>query len=191
MNIYETYVDYMALRAHFSTKYDYHKYHGKIRASETAVSYRRDKHCFEKVSKLKDPHKYLLANILENHKAYIRDLVNDQRADDCYLNFVARNDSLSYFFKQDLKKLSDDYLLLIYPKNSHPEIVVLYLSKDILFETLCILAKEWDAIKIWSMHYVHDPIMEEIINKINKYTPFIQYDREKFQKFILDEFRDR
>ena len=40
MTGFEVYKMYLALKQHFTKeKYNYHKYHGKVRASEDAVSY--------------------------------------------------------------------------------------------------------------------------------------------------------
>jgi hypothetical protein len=190
MTTLEIYEDYLALKAHFTTNYSYQKYHGKIRASEKAVSYVRDKLFFQKVGKHKDPHRFLLANIIENKKAYIRNIAYDEEANRRYTEYVARIESLGYLFKQDLKKLDDDLKSNLYDSN-HPKLVVLYLSKEILLETLCIVARETNIIQHWEKAYPYDPVMEEVITKIIKYIPFIEYDRPKFRKFIADEFGNR
>ncbi len=40
---FKTYVDYLALKRHFTTKtYDYHKYNGKVKVSFEAFQTRKD-----------------------------------------------------------------------------------------------------------------------------------------------------
>ena len=34
----------------------------------------------------------------------------------------------------------------------------------------------------------HDPTAEEVITKIVKYRPFLNYDREKVKKILVDKF---
>jgi len=49
MNIYEglnAYSTYLAIRNHFKTNYDYFKYRGKLKVSETSFLKRKDKFFF-------------------------------------------------------------------------------------------------------------------------------------------------
>lgn len=46
---FEVYVNYLALKSHFSSpKYDYFKYNKKVRASLTSFNKRKDRYFFEK-----------------------------------------------------------------------------------------------------------------------------------------------
>lgn len=184
--------EYQALKRHFSSTYDYHRYGGKLRTSTTSASYQRDKLFYQKVGKHKDPKRFLLANILHDKKVYIRSLAYDAEAERIHMEYVARVESLSYIFKQDLKKLDDNLNSNLQSLDCyHPKIIVLYLSKQICLETLCIVAKETAIVGNWERVFPYDPVIEEIIFKIKKYTPFITFDRIKFRKFIADEFLDR
>ena len=47
MDAYEAYQKYLALRTHFKDdKYDYHRYHGKLKANRDRFEVRRDKYSF-------------------------------------------------------------------------------------------------------------------------------------------------
>ena len=106
---FRVYVNYIALKKHFDTDgYDYHKYNGKIRASFEKFQTRPDAFFFYKLSKKDDPLKILLSNLILNPKAWIRDIV-EERGEENYLNWQRKMDSLSYNFKNELKKLKDDY----------------------------------------------------------------------------------
>lgn len=187
MDAAEIYQDYLALKAHFSGSYSYQKYQGKIRASLESVGFQRDKFFYMKVAKHRDPHRFLLANIATDKKAFIRSLAYSADAERIYIDYVARTESLGYFFKEDIKKLGGDLKSNLYSCN-HPPIVVLYLSKEIMFETLCIIIKETNMLERWEKAYPYDPMMEEIIFKIKKYTPFIKYERVKIRRILHDEF---
>ena len=51
MTGFEVYKMYLALKQHFTKeKYDYHKYRGKVRASEDAFEQRHDRYFFKKLA---------------------------------------------------------------------------------------------------------------------------------------------
>jgi hypothetical protein len=192
MNAAAVYQDYVALKAHFSSTYNYQMYEGKIRISEKASGFVRDKLFFAKVGKRRDPHGFLLANIVEDKKAFIRKLAYSNDAERLYMDWVAKIDALSYIFKQDLKKMEDDFNsnLKIIDRN-HPWIIVLYLGKEITLETLCIITAITECSTYWEKHFAEDPVMQDVLFRIKKYTPFIHYDSVKFKKAIVSDFRDR
>ena len=65
MNAYEAFTTYMALKRHFTSDYDMFKYQGKLSNTDyNKFETRRDKYQFHKLSKLKNPHDFVLANIL-------------------------------------------------------------------------------------------------------------------------------
>ena len=64
MNAYEAFTTYMALKRHFTSDYDMFKYQGKLSNTDyNKFETRRDKYQFHKLSKLKNPHDFVLANI--------------------------------------------------------------------------------------------------------------------------------
>ena len=68
---YDAYVKYLALKSHFSQKnYDYIKYNGKVKAWRTTFETRKDKYFFYKLSKMKDPVEFLIANFIDNDDFY-------------------------------------------------------------------------------------------------------------------------
>lgn len=186
------YQEYVALKAHFSSKYNYQQYDGKIKISEKASGFVRDKLFFAKVGKHRDPCGFLLANIVEDKKAFIRKLAYSNDAERLYMDHAAKLQALSYVFRQDLKKLEDDFNsnLKIIDCN-HPKIIVSYFAKEITLETLCIITSITECINYWEKHFADDPVMTDVLFRIKKYTPFIHYDKVKFRKAIVLDFRDR
>ena len=64
----------------------------------------------------------------------------------------------------------------------------LFLQKEIRIETVCILIDITETMKYLDKHLKNDIIWDDIGSTIKKYTPFIVYDKEKFEKIILDYF---
>jgi hypothetical protein len=58
----------------------------------------------------------------------------------------------------------------------------------VTLETVCILLDITKAKKHWDSKMEFDPIYDEVRKKIEKYTPFIKYDKVKIKKIVLDYF---
>jgi hypothetical protein len=193
MSAYECYQHYNALKLHFTKPtYDYFKYNHKSKVSTTSFDSRKDKIFFMKVAKHKDPVRYMLSNILVNPKLWIRDIAYSAEAEKVYSDWQKRQQSLTYLFKQELSKLkpnfdsnfkSDDH--------THPYVLKLYLQQEISLETLVILVDLVKCSNYWSRKYEYDPIVEEVLTKIMKYRPFLQYDRSAVKKIVIDYFNDK
>ncbi|MGZ4850508.1 MAG: hypothetical protein ACXV2C_03905 [Candidatus Bathyarchaeia archaeon] len=188
----EVYQDYVALKAHFSSKYNYQMYEGKIKTSTKSVGFQRDKTFFQKISKHKDPHTLLLANIAVNKKAYVRTIAYSSDAEQLYAEHTRKMQALFYIFKRDLTQLTDsfDNNLKVIDCN-HPKIVVLYLGNEITLETLCIITSITNCIDHWEKKLPDDPVMSDLTFQIRKYLPFIKFDTGKYKKAIVSEFTDR
>ena len=140
---YEAYVKYLALKSHFSDKnYDYIKYNGKVKAWRTTFETRKDKYFFYKLSKQKDPIEFLIANFVGNDDFYIGD-IRDDKANEVYMDYKKRLQSLSYVFKSDLSKMKEDFNSnIIVPENvnifqqsHHPKLpIISSICKNILSE---------------------------------------------------------
>lgn len=192
MTPFEVYREYISLKKHFSTEsYDYFKYRGKSYASLQSFEKRKDKVFFEKLAKHKDPHGMLLANILKNQNIWIRDISFSTEAIKNYEEWIAKLQSLSYIFKEDVSKLEDDFdLSFIITDGIHPKIIKLYLGKHISLETLVILTELTGCMLYWNKK-LSDPVWQEVKLMITKYTPFMRnkYDIEKIRKITVDIFQ--
>lgn len=192
MSAFEVYKDYVALKNHFTKpEYDYFKYNGKSRLKLDSFNKRKDKIFFEKLAKNKEYHKYLIANFSVNQNLWIRDITYSDNGERIYKEWLKKQQSLAYMFKNDLNKLSpqfDDNLTC--NDGQHPKLLKLYLGGEIMLETVCIILDLTNAIKHWNSHMEYDPVWDEYKLKIVKYTPFILYDKEKFKKIILDFFSE-
>jgi hypothetical protein len=193
MTPFECYRTYLALKRHFTSDYDYFKYHGKTNASFNAFEARNDKLFFMKVAKHPDPLHFMMINILHNPKVWIRDIAYGKDAEDLYQGWLKKIQALTYFFVNDLKKLSNFKDAFIFKANEHPPIITKYLSGEIALETLVIITtvvETGDVLAYWDKKMENDPVWEDISTKIKKYTPFLSLDRGKLKAFIVQALRD-
>jgi hypothetical protein len=187
---FECYKEYLALKNHFSKPdYDYFKYNGKVRSNHESFEKRKDKLFFQKLAKHPDVHNFLIANLSDNEKHWIRDLAYSEDAEKTYKSWLKRQQSLTYVFKQELSKLDEDFNNNFACKNNeHPLLLRKYLGGDISLETLCLLLEFTGAKSHWDSKMQYDLVYDAIKTKIEKYTPFIKADKEKLKTIVLDYF---
>jgi hypothetical protein len=190
MSAFECYKEYVALKNHFTKpSYDYFKYNGKSRLNIKSFESRNDKLFFMKVAKHSDPKNLILANLLEDSKLWIKDIAYNENASKVYLDWAKRQQSLMYLFKEDLSKLNEDFdSNFKVEDHTHPYVIKLFLRKEINLETLVLLVDLVKCSAYWTKRFEYDPTIEDVLNKIMKYRPFIQYDREKVKNIVLDKF---
>ena len=190
MSAFECYKEYVALKNHFTKpSYDYFKYNGKAKLNPSSFEGRKDKLFFQKLAKHPDVHNFLVANLSENEKHWIRDLAYSEQAEKTYKDWVKRQQSLTYFFKNELSILSRNFNdNFVIKNNEHPILLKKYLGKEISLETMCMLLELTGAKKHWDSKMQYDLVYDSIKTKIEKYTPFIKYDKVKIKNILLDYF---
>jgi hypothetical protein len=188
MTGFEAYKIYLAIKMHFTSKtYDFFKYEGRVSATEASYQKRKDKWFFIKLAKCKDPYDVVLANLITNPKKWIGNIVDDQGMQ-VYQDWLLRKESLTYMVKLDLNNLDEDFLSNFnVPENQHPNILKLYLSNKISLETLIILLDISEKYEYIDSHLADDVVWTEVRNLYFKYKPFIEYDRSKIQKLLVDQ----
>lgn len=184
---YKVYIDYLALGRHFTTNYDYHKFHGKIKAKPETFRTRRDVFFFNKLSTDPNWHEILLANMLKNPKIWIRDLL-DESARETHMEWKKKIQSLSYTFSSDLSKLyprlQDNFIV---EDGGHPYLMTLYLRKEITLETITILTHITNVLDYWEKEIVDRFVSRDIIKLCRKYYPFLDIDKKKFSAIVKDK----
>jgi hypothetical protein len=186
---FRVYVDYLALKRHFTTdSYDYHKYNGKVKASFDNFSTRNDTFFFYKLSKNKNWHNMILANILKNPNIWIREIL-EESGETTFATWEGRIDSLTYTFKDDLSRLKENYADNFVPINGqHPYVISLYLQNKISIETFTILVNISNVYERWSKEIVDKIVAGDIIRLSKKYYPFLEIDRKKFSEIVKERF---
>ena len=192
MSAFDAYKEYLALKNHFTKPgYDYFKYNGKLKVNADSFNSRKDKLFFQKLSKHPDVHNFLVANFSKNEKAWIKDLAYSEEAEKTYKDWLKRSQSLSYVIKNEIKQLGPSFNgnFIVFSDSPHPLALKMYLGSYISLETLCILLDLTKAKKHWDSKMEYDPVYQDVKMKIEKYTPFIKYDKEKVRKIVLDYFK--
>jgi hypothetical protein len=189
MKPYECYVDYLALKRHFTTdSYDYFKYNGKVSAKRDAFEKRKDKFFFEKLSKHRDPHGVILANLLKSKDVWIKELVSD-KAQENYNLWIKKTQSITRLVESELWLLDDNFdSNFKVVSGNHPPLLKLFLSDKLSLESLIILTTISGCIPHWCKNMKDDFIWDDVNKYIIKTKPFIHYDVEKIKKICLDRF---
>ena len=189
---YDLYVYYLALKRHFTTDgYDFFKYHGKMKASQQSFETRKDKFFFYKLAKRKDAKEFILANMIHNPNSWIGDLLDGGKAEEVYVEWMKRQQSLSYMFNKDLGELEEDFNSnLIVKEGQHPRLLRLFHMKRIGIETLIIIDDLVNVFSYWNSR-IDDPIIfPQIRRTIEKVRPFVQYERPKMKSILLTKFSE-
>jgi len=195
MSIYSTkdafdlYVYYLALKRHFTSNYDFFKYNGKVKANAMSFENRKDKFFFYKLTKYPNPKDHILANIIDSPDVWIGDLLED-KAKDIYDQWLKIRESLSYTFRTDLGKLDyDDPNKDIMTSGEHPNLLKLYLQGQFHIESLIILDGLMEIFSYWDKNIQDTIIWPDINSKCMNYKPFLQYEKSKMRKIVLDRIK--
>ena len=185
---YVLYVKYLAMKKHFTSDYDYHKYNGKIRASYDKYRTRNDAYFFEKLSRKEDPEKLMLSNMIVKPNAWIREII-EQEGEDRYIEWQRRIDTLSRTFKSEIAVLDDNFQAnFTSVVGQHPLIMTYYQQRKVSLETITILAHIANIFPYWEKEIVDKIIASDIIRLIRKYKPFLEIDEKKFKDLIRERF---
>lgn len=181
---------FLALRTHFTnSKYDFFQMRGKLRASRDSYLKRNDRLFFDKLAKTYDPETlrdFYIANILED-KHYVTDLLDEAAANNL-VRYQGRRQALTYNISNDvdvvLRNGSCNAFKMF--KDQYPEVLILYLQRRIGIESLVIMSDFIQFMDKFDKYYNSDVIWPKVSLKIQKYRPFLKYDKEKI-KLILKE----
>ena len=190
MNAYEAYKTYMGLKRHFTSDYDIFKYQGKLNNTGfDSFETRRDKYQFQKLSKLKNPTDFILANILHDENFWPGD-VSNMNTHAVYVNWQKRQQSMGYMFKQDLKQMKSDFDDNIKVIQTHPYLLRLVIKEDVGIETMIILNKLTPFYDYWSKRLDDDILWEAVKKKSEKYEKFFinSVDLSKYRSYTMEHF---
>jgi hypothetical protein len=186
---FRVYVDYLALKKHFTTEsYDYHKYGGKVKASFDKFQTRNDVFYFYKLSQKQDHHKMILANMIHNTNTWVRDILEEEGTER-YLQWKGKIAALKYNFSQDLKQLNDDYKEnFIVNGGNHSRLLSLLLQRKISLETFSILSNLANIYDYWNANMLDKIVASDKILLSKKYFPFLEIDRKIFAGLVKNHF---
>ena len=189
---FETYQTYLSMKSHFTNKrYDFFKYGGKSRATMTSFNKRKDKYWFEKTSRKYSDQEitdFLLANFVTTNtpqNLWIGEIINS--GERTYADWMKRQQSLTYLFKEQSKKLLSERELeeVFNCSRGHPLILKKYLGGEISLETLVIFEKIFSFGKKFNRK-LKDPVWETVSMKIKKYVPFLNINVFHYKKILRE-----
>jgi hypothetical protein len=189
---FETYQTYLSMKSHFTNKrYDFFKYGGKSRATMTSFNKRKDKYWFEKTSRKYSDQEitdFLLANFVTTNtpqNLWIGEIINS--GERTYADWMRRQQSLTYLFKEQSKKLLSEKELeeVFNCSRGHPPILKKYLGGEISLETLVIFEKIFSFGKKFNRK-LKDPVWETVNMKMKKYVPFLNINVFHYKKILRE-----
>lgn len=200
---YET---YLAMRLHFNSTYDFFKFHGKLKnrietKNQVDKFINSKEFCFVQAlvkrrnSKL-EMVEFLLANLVKNPNVWLAEMTEDY-SEQVFLDWKKTQESLTYTFINDLNfilshnKHFNSYF--ISENGDYAPIFQYLMNEEIKIETAIILNK---ILKFGNRFakVKKDFILEDIINKILKYDPFVseyhnlnEESLKKFKKIVKEK----
>ena len=192
---YSAYVLFTSLKLHFtSTSYDYFKYHGKTNVSESTFTKRRDKFSFYKLSRkynLEELKNYYVANFLEGDIRWVGS-ISAADGEECYNKWQRRIQSLTYQFEQDIIHLFESSGNFLYVDNGdYPYLLKMMMQGEVMIETVVILNDIMGFFPMWDKKIVDDIVWPNWRLKLEKYTPFVRYDKAKFKAIVKEHYENQ
>ena len=189
---FESYKLYNALKLHFETNYDAVKYNFKSNVTPQSFFKRKDKYFFAKLAmkyngQLKD---FYISQFINTEK-YIGDMM-DKPAEENYARYKRIKESIHRVFSVDINILNEQEKQLdslFKSENGQvPLVVKLWMQEEISLETIVILNSMFGFIDRESQN-ISDTIMWPDMKRIiEKYTPFVYYNRNKCMKLLTNVF---
>lgn len=190
---FDSYKLYNALKLHFETDgYDAIKYNYKSNVSPQSFFKRKDKYFFAKLAKNyeKDLLTYFVSNF-KNGVGYVGDMINED-GERNYLDHKRIQESIHRVFSIDINILNEQEELFdsyfISTDGQIPLVIKLWMQEEISLETVVILNSIFGFIGRESEKITDTIIWPEIKRKIEKYTPFVNYNRDKCMKLLTNVF---
>ena len=189
---FETYQTYLSMKSHFTNKrYDFFKYGGKSRATMASFNKRKDKYWFEKTSRKYSDQEitdFLLSNFVTTEtpqNLWIGEIINS--GERTYADWMRRQQSLTYLFREQSKKLLSEKKLeeVFNCSKGHPPILKKYLGGEISLETLVIFEKIFSFGKKFNRK-LKDPVWETVSMKMKKYVPFLNINVFQYKKILRE-----
>ena len=193
---------YNALKLHFtSDSYDFIKYHGKTNVSKQTFMKRKDKYSFYKLSRkynLEELKHFYIANFIEGNGDWVGDMTGPE-GEEHYKKWQKTTQALTNTFDNDIIYLLDgvdgaefwsfdDYFKPI--SGGWPNIITKLMKHEISLESVCLLVEIANLMPMWEKEITDDILWPTWHRLIKKYTPFIQYDKEKVLHVLKKRIRE-
>lgn len=200
MTPFGAYCCYIAMRSHFTTDhYDVVKYRGGTSVKRSSFENRKDKFRFEKMARTLSDKEIVETFIANFTRKPTYSGPFDDQTETRYIEWQKYNQSLSYNYGNEVKKLFEESLadnpqmcyngVFFSSEGVHPPVLLAYLAKDVSIETFVIL----DRLNSFTNKMVGDVVTEGILRTARKYDPLLKVDLETYDgitKRISKQFFD-
>lgn len=194
---FDAYMMWNALKLHFTSSYDYFKYFGRVGSiKKESFANKNDKYYFYRLSRkysINDLRNFYISNLIDKEVKWIGEITNEE-GEFTYNQWKKRNQSLEHFLEDDLESLfvytkTPDEIILV-NNNEYPKLLKMAMCGDICIETLCILNDVLKFLPMWTKKIDDDIVFPIWKQKIEKYTPFINFDKDRMKKIIKENIRN-
>lgn len=197
MNGFKAYKYYMAVKLHFTTdKFNVFENGGRVKGTLDAFKNRSDRFQFEQIAhKIPEDQKLIQFYVANFAYGYQHAVWAHEDAQENYLTWVKRKESIAYIFKKDTdaiilhcekEKLNKQKLFSFYGGN-YPELLKLYVGKHITLETMRILDDYTKYLDEWKQNDSLALLWTDERRRIEKAKGFVKYDAKRI-KPIYDTF---
>ena len=190
MDPFEVYKLYNALKLHFEQdSYDAVKYNFKTTVNPQSFFKRKDKYFFAKLGKnQKDLQNFFVFNFIEDMK-YVGDMM-DIEGQQNYTKHKKIHESLTREFEKDINTMTGQFddLLVVNNINTPPKIIEMWMEEEVSLETVVILDSLTDFV-YWEGKKITETLFwPDVSRKIKKYSPFVNFNREKCLDIVKKRF---
>jgi hypothetical protein len=191
---FESYKLYNALKLHFEGSYDAVKYNYKTNVTPKSFLNRKDKYFFAKLAKKYNGSlKEFYVSQFINEQKYVGDMM-DSEAESYYATYKKIKESIHRVFSIDINKIIDLNIGVKFDNlfesvdGQQPMIVQMWMQEDISLETVVILNSLLGFIQREDSKISDTIIWPDNKRKIEKYTPFVNFDINKCKTMLMEKF---
>ena len=189
---FDAYKCYLAMKNHFTKdKYDYLKYHGKVRATHQAFYKRKDRFWFEKFARNKNDkeiEEFFVSNFIYSSNPetmWIGEMIKE--GEGRYTEWKKKVQSLSYIFKEESESLftNNKFDDVFDCSKGHPIVLKKFLGGSLSIESMVI----YDRILGYGKDFdkkLNDPVWETVSRRVKKYSPFLNIDVFRYKKILKE-----
>ena len=178
---------YYSIKLHFNNeKYDAITYNFQISNRNLHDSYI---YIFDKLNKKykKELLYFYVSNFLIDSKIWINELLSDE-CETIYKNWKAKNESLTYHFKNDIMDILNDHDLnsVLLFKDIYPELLVRVFQGKTNLETLLMMNSSLKFLGNWNNRLKDDIVWEPFYLKCRKYYRFLKFNKEFVRSYLME-----
>lgn len=194
MDGFKAYRYYLAIKLHFTTdKFNVFENRGNVRGTREAFNARNDRYIFEKLA-VKHPDDKDIIQYFTSNFAYGNEnaIYAGQEAEDNYLQWLKRKQSITKIFVDDLASLLTyvevnklkHSAIFEFTENEYPIALNMFIGGKISIETLRIIDDFHPLLEKWTQNASVKYIWDNELRRIKKLTGFVKYDKIKIEKIF-------